>query len=774
MARDEIVLDLEQLPCTHRERHPAPDRLARTLSSEVHHPPVRMRPPALRDQPLPEIVERPGRPGRDPVDPDVATTRCIDRVRAPGESEPVRRTRVALEGRRGRRALISRKREDLVIVQSEATSAVFAAMVIKVVANCPANQGQSQMQIHPGPDTLGSILALDALEVPTFQRGYSWTKKELWDYLRDVTEAARLGTSHFFGPLVLLREPPHPEVQIVDGQQRVTTSVMCLSILRDIVVEFDSPTIFGGTVREKNLHGLCFEALFREDGNPRFTAAPAIRFIFRERVLAEPAPLESPRQRPPLTVRGREMPDSADRRNSKELRAAWVFLNDQVRHFVATGSLKDPGRVHSATATLDEPQQKENILNLFAALTKNFSIYSMVLASEQDAYILFETLNDRGLRLSPGDILKTMTLRKISGSGSEDMLQDALQRWDRIGDFLDDYDISRFLRHFLLATSKNPVRRDQVLEKFRQRIDEAGPSPSSGAQQNLIDLHNAAEGYSSLIGVNGSADPHLDDSAQRLNVLGDTHRVFMLGVILMGAAVSTDDRRRLFRATEYLHFRWTLAGRNAQALENTYQNLLSGLQDSVSVDSTIQEVIRIAPNDDEFKDSHASAEVFNSNADHVRYVLHRIATLHSSDVPHWKSKSQLSLEHLAPQKPKQGANWFALVAPADAPSGTPNEPVYDDFKERWGNLTMLEYSLNASIKNAEWGTKLSGSDGKKGIRESTYSLNSPLKVVPVWNRKLIDHRTEWLRDSMLILLSKDWVKNGSCHVPSWDHNLATE
>lgn len=624
------------------------------------------------------------------------------------------------------------------------------------------------MQIHPGPNTLGSILDFDALEVPTFQRGYAWTKKELWDFLRDVTEAAGLGASHFFGPVVLLQEPAHPEVQIVDGQQRITTSVMCLSILRDIVVEFDSPTIFAGTVREKNLHGLCFEALFLEDGTPRFTAAPAIRFIFKDRVLAEPP------QRPPLTVKGAEMPNSADRRNSRELRAAWIFLNDQIRSFVSTGKLKDPNRKPPAdTVLLDEPAQKANILDLISALTRNFSIYSMMLSSEQDAYILFETLNDRGLRLSPGDILKTMTLRKINSSGNAAMLEDALQRWDRIGDFLDKFDISRFLRHFLLATSKTPVRRNEVLEMFRRRIEAAGPSPAVGAEKNLAELHAAAEKYSSLIGVNESADPYLDDSAQRLNVLGDTHRVFMLGVILKADSLSMEDRRRLFRATEYLHFRWTLAGKNAQTLENTYQTLLLGLRDSGTVDETIQEVIRIAPPDDDFKDASPSAEVFNSNEDHARYLLHRIATLHSSDVPHWKSKSQLSLEHLAPQKPKQGANWFTVVAPSEAPPESPEDPVYDDFKDRWGNLTMLEFPLNTRIKNLEWATKVSGHDGKKGIQASTYSLNSPLKVVPTWNKHLIDHRTEWLRDSMLMLLSKEWVATGRCDVPSWDHDAAT-
>lgn len=631
------------------------------------------------------------------------------------------------------------------------------------------------MQIHPGPENLDSILDFEAIEVPTFQRGYSWTKKELWDYLRDVTEAAHTGMSHFFGPVVLLREPAQQAVQIVDGQQRITTSVMCLSILRDIVVEFDSPTIYPGTVKEKNLHGLCHEELFREDGMPRFTAAPAIRFIFRERVLADPMPPESPQQRPKLTVKGAEMPNSSDRRNSKELRAAWIFLNEQLRSFVTTGTLKDPTRASSADdVRLDLPLQKENVFKLISALTKNFGVHCMTLSSEQDAYILFETLNDRGLRLSPGDILKTMTLRKISSSGSEAMLQDALQRWDRIGDYLNDFDISRFLRHFLLATSKNPVRRDEVLEQFRKRIDAAGVSPSVGAQENLVQLHDAAEKYSSLIGENSSSDPQLDNSAQRLNVLGDTHRVLMLGVILMDSGVSLEDRRRLFRATEYLHFRWTLAGKNAQTLENTYQGLLLGLRGSVSVGATIQQMIRSAPDDDEFRDSDPGADVFNSNVDHARYLLHRIGTLHSSDVPHWKSKSQLSLEHLAPQKPKQGANWFKLVAPADATPDSPSEAVYDDFKDRWGNLTMLEYSLNASIKNAEWETKLSGSTGRKGIRESAYSLNTPIKSVPAWNRALIDHRTKWLRDSMLILLGKDWVETGVCDVPAWNPNGVAE
>ncbi len=600
------------------------------------------------------------------------------------------------------------------------------------------------MQIQPGPVNIKSLFEQhEHLEVPTFQRGYAWKTDNLDEFLDDIKATAEGSTSHFFGPLVLLREPGQSGLDIVDGQQRISTVVMSIALLRDIVDTFESPVVHAGTMQEKNLRVECHEALFDGVGNMRFRAAPAIRATFAERIILDPGP-----SRTPLTLAGRDMP-TRERRNTRELRAAWLHLAAEIHKYVKSVD--------------DVEAQRVRIYNLLKALTSGFAVYTMILSSEQDAYLLFETLNDRGLRLSPGDILKTMTLRQLSTSGSQVDLEDALARWDAIMDNLDEFDISRFLRHYLLATSNKPVKRSDVLDEFRSRIKGVNEQGGDGAKVNLANLYSASNYYGPLIGVIESDQEALDECARRLNVLGDTHRIFMLGVRLRASFLPADELLRLFRAAEYLHFRWTLAGMNAQQLENKYQELLDKLSLTKSGADTTQAAINLAPRDSEFSQEPES-KLLNSNADHLRYILHRLEIRHGGNVPHWGRKSSLTLEHLAPQKPAQTSNWYSVVAPAEADAG----PIYDEFKDRWGNLTMLEWRLNVAVKNAEWTLKLNGAkQGDRCLKKSTYSVNTPFRDIDEWNRALIDHRTRWLRAAMLLLVGADWVQTGSIKVPDW-------
>lgn len=76
--------------------------------------------------------------------------------------------------------------------------------------------------------------------VPLFQRPYSWQKSEwetLWNDLEELCEAEN-PRSHFMGAIVTLPIPSAPEgvskYLLIDGQQRLTTVFILLSVLRDI------------------------------------------------------------------------------------------------------------------------------------------------------------------------------------------------------------------------------------------------------------------------------------------------------------------------------------------------------------------------------------------------------------------------------------------------------------------------------------------------------------------------------------------------------------
>lgn len=603
------------------------------------------------------------------------------------------------------------------------------------------------MDIGNGPKTLRSLITdYRALSVPTFQRGYSWTREKIDEFWRDIDESASSDTNHFFGPLVLLKTHDSASYEIIDGQQRITTAFMCLAILRDAVATLESKTAFAGTMLEENVEVSLHKTLFDASGSPHLEAAPRIRPVFRKRVLQWPR-----NKADNLTIKGKGLTRS-ERLATKELRAGWLWLNDKIRKDLA--------------ALDDDEARRQRVVELHKALTSGFEVHTMLLSSEQDAYDLFETLNARGLPLTPGDIVKTLILKDISQTGNQADFVEASTRWEKMFDSLDGFDMSRFMRHWLASVSVSQVRSHDVLPRIRHHIR------SDGAQQALDLLERASTEYGYLLGVNESGNQFLDNSALRLNVLSDTHRIMLLGLRLLGDLVSSDDLLLLFRATEHLQFWWVLTGGNAQQLEKHYQQFLDKLRAGTPAGQVVSEIMKTAGASEEDASIPANHRLLNGNTDHVRYLLHRLEEQHGAEVGHWTINEKMTLEHLAPQDPKSESDWFKFVAPPEPPANDPDGRVYDDYVERWGNLTMLEFGLNASIKNSEWSIKLSGTPKQKRcIGKSAYSLNLPFASVSQWTAPLIDSRTLWMRDMMLALVGKEWVSTGVAETTDWNPQI---
>jgi hypothetical protein len=75
--------------------------------------------------------------------------------------------------------------------------------------------------------------------VPTFQRGYSWEKKHVEAFWRDIrtfqseSSSANGPDKYFLGPIVIMQRGKD-EIHILDGQQRLATTTILFSVLRDV------------------------------------------------------------------------------------------------------------------------------------------------------------------------------------------------------------------------------------------------------------------------------------------------------------------------------------------------------------------------------------------------------------------------------------------------------------------------------------------------------------------------------------------------------------
>jgi hypothetical protein len=81
---------------------------------------------------------------------------------------------------------------------------------------------------------LASVLKQNQLVVPPNQREYSWTSKEVRTLFQDFAKAISEGGAHsyFLGTIVTIPRA-NGVLEVVDGQQRLSTTAIMLAAIRD-------------------------------------------------------------------------------------------------------------------------------------------------------------------------------------------------------------------------------------------------------------------------------------------------------------------------------------------------------------------------------------------------------------------------------------------------------------------------------------------------------------------------------------------------------------
>src|SRR5581483_8814846 len=85
-----------------------------------------------------------------------------------------------------------------------------------------------------GKQPIGNALALRNLKVPIYQRSYAWEEKHVLDFFCDLDGAIKAKSPEYFlGSIVVTQKQGEAHVEVVDGQQRIATTMMVLAALRD-------------------------------------------------------------------------------------------------------------------------------------------------------------------------------------------------------------------------------------------------------------------------------------------------------------------------------------------------------------------------------------------------------------------------------------------------------------------------------------------------------------------------------------------------------------
>jgi hypothetical protein len=544
------------------------------------------------------------------------------------------------------------------------------------------------MELKAEKWSLRRLLSLDQQQfrIPPYQRPYAWTSDQVDDLWLDLVD--NISTGHFLGSLVLSTEDEW-RPQVIDGQQRLTTLMLLLSALRDECAARQ----LGQQVHliDKWLTADAFES---GDARFKFKTGAANWPVFRDVVLRGPTDPER-----------RSLEDF-----DKPTRARNRPLLDNLARL----------RAHLTTvlAAMPESEQVAWLERFHKFLLERLELVVIEVKSLADAFLLFETLNDRGLQLSAADLLKSHLLGEIARKAGDEDVDAAASAWDAMLDVLGaGVDVSRFLRHYLLARYPK-VQKDDVFGFFKQLVAERGPAAV------LKELEVAAGHYGEF------ETPSKVVHAPTRQVLEDlqTLRAVTCYIALLPARryLSELDFLAYARLAEVLTFRYSsVAGRGTNELERKYHDAARILVDSEGARLSESRAVLVAAMPDAAEFTQAFERLTMGRQYLLRYTLAKLEhTLSSGAEKQLKTSDLVHIEHVMPQK--LSSSWHtSLGEVADR---------HPEYVHRWGNLTLFfaGYNIPASNKGFE--------EKKEFYDKSDVELTRQLCAYATWGPDEIEQR----------------------------------
>ncbi|MBQ5152430.1 DUF262 domain-containing protein [Macrococcoides caseolyticum] len=538
--------------------------------------------------------------------------------------------------------------------------------------------------------TLEDLFSSNILQVPKYQRGYSWTKNELEDFWTDLETIVNSSDyeEHFIGLIVTHADEKNKKVKnIIDGQQRISTSTIILDCIR---TQFDYIT--DTNIRQDANHfiskitSLIGTISSRELLNePKLILGDKDRDFFKDFI-------QSTQKISPIK--------SKLAKSQKNIFEAHKYFSEKFTSLLSNIN--------------DEDDKLDLLIKYYKILISDFTFMYIETSEENEAFIIFETLNARGKALDTSDLLKNHIFRQAGHK-----LNDIQNKWNEIIDTLgNNIDATTFIRHYW--NSKNEFTRTQPLYKaIRREI-----KTTKHAEDLVNDLLELAPIYRSLKHPDVHSDFDDKDINQLLHNLKTLKSTTFYPIIL--ALVSNDsdfnnkDLLNVLKVIEVCIVRnITTAGQNPNTFETFFSKIAYDIshhsfKDSSEIVKTIKEPII---SDNEFKELFSNL-VVNQDSE-KRYLLREIENYYDSEKRIIDDNSIIHIEHIMPQKPQK---WDVIKEEAEI------------YKNRLGNLSLLGEEYNRKASNSIF------EDKKPMYKKSKIQISHDLLNYDEWTYSDIENR----------------------------------
>ena len=519
--------------------------------------------------------------------------------------------------------------------------------------------------------------------IPDFQRSFVWTDKEVdtlfSDFKEDTddyTDGLDTLPGYLLGNIVLISNENNPtRFDVIDGQQRLTTLTLIFCALNKLFMDIAEETRrnLGANADMWMGHTYSFKEYFRIlDNNLQFVDYKILHtqdLDFKETYKS-------------IIKQGALVSDE-DNTSANNLEAVYESILEKLRGIYN-----------------DEPQK---LLYFLQYITTKVKLIETTAPSIERAFQLFEILNDRGQSLEPLDLLKNYLLKNLTSAPgiTQNQIKDFSDSWSQFLKNLKDtgkskaIETSTFIKHFIIGTKAINVKKKDLFEHFKKN-----ELVANDILQLSSDINSISKVYASI-----NKDPlsndflSNDDGMYTLFTLFNTVQIHPLLMPFYNAS-RVDKVQLVDAAVRYVAaviFSYTQTNAIEAELPEMIEKILHESDPARRLEVAVTELeLRTKPYVDLIRALLPVKDFGSKNKKQApkAFQILKFIELYLNQKDSIKTNKKIELEHIMPQAANNNDYSFD------------DEDTRKEYLNHLGNLTLLDRSLNASVKNGNFADKL--------------------------------------------------------------------
>lgn len=540
--------------------------------------------------------------------------------------------------------------------------------------------------------------------IPPYQRNYEWSETQceiFFDDIIKVTELNLTGTQaeHFFGTIVYVQDEHvfgEPDVLVLtDGQQRITTTMLCLAAIRDSIENDNAKEYIDKTYLKND--NVSSDTEYKIKLKQVETDWEAYKNIILHNDMTE------------------DDMKSAVWKN-------YTYFKNRIRNEMTD---KD----YELTKLIELGLEKFSLVTIQLEPKKNFW---------ENPQEVFESMNSLGKPLSLADLVRNYILLGKDADEQENLYHRYWLSMEKtvpnvLSDYIRNYMQLNQKEAYKKATEKNYKELYSIFKEIFKGTD---------AQELLNELKKYSKYYAQIALGESTGNPIVDLKLADLRSIDVTTTYSFLMVIMNEwdndnlSAKEVNDILEVF----IIYFLRRKMLRLTQGENKAFPRLIKKIPLLISsVDKKLkmfeilgnQENALRLPNDIEVRQQLQTMNFYNFS--HCKFILSLIEESITKFRPA-KTDKLLQVEHIMPQTLND--NWIAML-------GNENERVHQEYVHTIGNLTLIRH-------NQELGNK--SFDEKKYV----YINHAGLQIAKTnivdcskWTEEEIVRRRNWIIDYVL-------------------------